>query len=1334
MAGAAGAMLLICAGPAAAQLTVSTAAQHGPLTEYPTASTPFTPTWALPANNLIAGLLPSYELGAFGLDNSNSALSSLTSVTSDAGLAVGSVEGNQGPDPVGNATTSPNYLTFGNGYPAVDYGDQLIYTLPASTYGYNLTNIEVYGGWQDNGRCSQDYTVLYSTVANPGSFIYLTNVSYQPTIPNANAASSQVIIGQAGGGVIASNVAAVEFDFSCPGSENGWVGYGAIFLQGPPATALNLPSVSITTSNQQAAQLTPTWTPDTNNDLIFGLIPSSTNGNFNADGNLGPLSVLTDGLLAGDIVQGGANTWESQCVSLGAGAGTELIYTLPANATGYNVTNIAVYDTWQDEGRDGQYYTVSYSTVSAPTTYIPIATVYFNPGGNMTPSANQVMINNPSGKPLATSVGNIKFDFASPNDASQFNNAWSGYDQIVVQGMPSATPPPPPSPYLTQDTLPIEAQTVVGDQIVYTASYSNFPPVTLQWQQLTTSPADTNNINTGVVNVSANGMTASTLTLNNVQLSSSGYYRLAGFNATNGSAAPSYSTGVPLTVSNAPTLGNVVTEYAGQSGAYPFYPAWTINTNADLIFQFPDDGSGNAGTSTAGPGNYELQTGLAVDPVILVDGVLSDTLSNLVSCGWVNVGAGESMTYTLGVGTHGYGYDVTNIAVYAGWPDDSHNNLDFQVLYSTPSAPTTFSGTIGTFNYNPSLSSGQPNAARVILVPLSGKLAQDVYALQFNFNLQATKNYWSGYSEITVGGQSSLGVIPALAQDVTPLTAEDVVGSSLVITGAFTGATSYQWQKNGTNIPGATTTSLTLNNLQLTDAGGYQLLGIDAAGTNTTRACTVTIDPAPAPVGNVITAFAYQSSDASGNPNTFGPTWDTSALSSSLIYQQDPPAIAYGAGNFSDPDVNFPNSAGGLPVLTDGNYGVFAFNGSHPAFATAGPSAGQFVVYSLGSNPNGYTVTNIQIAGGWNDNGRNSQYYTVLYSTVANPTLFLPIDSVSISPSFSDESVVRTTITAANGVLASNAAAIYVNFLVPAGVPNGYSGYSEISVFGVPTASDTIPIVITAQDQDPAAGTSPTWTIETNSLIEGQLPSSVGSGSFAGNFNGEGQAGGLPVLTDGAFGPADSDLTYATAGGAYGAGSSITYTAKSGAWNITNIVVYSGWGNYNRGGQFYNITYSTAGAPGTFVPLTSVAYDPLFLLEPNVPSGPSANRVEIAPANGGYLATNVYAVKFDFTPQTGGLDNGYSGYAEIVLQGSVTVVPTLPAALRVAAVDGSLVITGNQGTPNAGYSVLTATNLLTPLADWKVSATGSLDSNGALSNALPINPAQPASFFRLRIP
>ncbi len=64
---------------------------------------------------------------------------------------------------------------------------------------------------------------------------------------------------------------------------------------------------------------------------------------------------------------------------------------------------------------------------------------------------------------------------------------------------------------------------------------------------------------------------------------------------------------------------------------------------------------------------------------------------------------------------------------------------------------------------------------------------------------------------------------------------------------------------------------------------------------------------------------------------------------------------------------------------------------------------------------------------------------------------------------------------------------------------------------------------------------------------------------------------------------------------------------------------------------------------------------------------------------------------------------------------------------------GNLILTGHGGTPGAGYTWLTTTNLSTPI-NWTTNSSGTLDGTGAFSNTIPINASQPESFFRLRLP
>jgi hypothetical protein len=247
------------------------------------------------------------------------------------------------------------------------------------------------------------------------------------------------------------------------------------------------------------------------------------------------------------------------------------------------------------------------------------------------------------------------------------------------------------------------------------------------------------------------------------------------------------------------------------------------------------------------------------------------------------------------------------------------------------------------------------------------------------------------------------------------------------------------------------------------------------------------------------------------------------------------------------------------------------------------------------------------------------------------------------------------------------------------------------------------------------------FTVETPNLIANKLPSSQGPGVFTN------EGCNVTNLTDGVIGFGFAFGASCGAGG--GAVPWIIFNSASG-WDLTNIVVYTLWQDYGRDGQFYNLSYSTWWDPTTFLPLASVAYNP------PVPHDGRAtgNRLAIAPPLGqSVLASNVAAVKFDFTPQ-GAQDFAWSGYSEIVFQGSALALPRLPTVNPLTVSGGNLILTGTGGSPNSSYTWLTTTNVRAPVASWTTNTTGVLDGNGAFSNAIPINAATPASFFRLRMP
>jgi hypothetical protein len=189
--------------------------------------------------SLIAGKSPSTATGNFSKEKSGRNVNSLTAGGS---LALTQIVG----DPGIPITTSTNYVTCGNGNGA---GSLLIYALGNSPTGYDLTNITVYGGWADNGRDQQAYTVSYSTVKAPTDFIPLAIVNYNPPIAAGIQSATRVTLTRSGG-VLAPNAAALKFDFTSPASENGFCGYGAITVFGHASV---IPPASLSASLLEAA-------------------------------------------------------------------------------------------------------------------------------------------------------------------------------------------------------------------------------------------------------------------------------------------------------------------------------------------------------------------------------------------------------------------------------------------------------------------------------------------------------------------------------------------------------------------------------------------------------------------------------------------------------------------------------------------------------------------------------------------------------------------------------------------------------------------------------------------------------------------------------------------------------------------------------------------------------------------------------------------------------------------------------------------------------------------------------------------------------------------------
>jgi alpha-L-rhamnosidase len=189
----------------------------------------FYPGWTVQTNgSLIAGRMPTAAVGNFSLEASGRSVGALTTSNN---LGITLINGLNG------VTSSTNYVTCGNDGGA---GSTLIYSLTGDTNGYDLTNLTVYGGWANNGRDQQAYTVYYSTVTAPTNYLLLGSVSFNPPVPDNVQDATRVTL-TSSSGILATNVANVKFDMTTPPSENGYCGYAAICIFGTPYLAPVVP-------------------------------------------------------------------------------------------------------------------------------------------------------------------------------------------------------------------------------------------------------------------------------------------------------------------------------------------------------------------------------------------------------------------------------------------------------------------------------------------------------------------------------------------------------------------------------------------------------------------------------------------------------------------------------------------------------------------------------------------------------------------------------------------------------------------------------------------------------------------------------------------------------------------------------------------------------------------------------------------------------------------------------------------------------------------------------------------------------------------------------------
>lgn len=314
-------------------------------------------------------------------------------------------------------------------------------------------------------------------------------------------------------------------------------------------------------------------------------------------------------------------------------------------------------------------------------------------------------------------------------------------------------------------------------------------------------------------------------------------------------------------------------------------------------------------------------------------------------------------------------------------------------------------------------------------------------------------------------------------------------------------------------------------------------------------------------------------------------------------------------------------------TLTDG-----LFAGQTPTFEfgkTVTPNNGTTVTFPLDilAQPGGYDVTTFDSWVTWANTGRSNQNYTLQYSTVAEPTTWVPIATVVNGDGPNPSLSTHTFISDTTGVLATGVHSLRI---VTNTQENGYVGFTELKARAVPT--------------------NVTAVVEGNSNNLWPLPGGLNllngfTAISAGPLSREGSSASWATATDGLLGTPGGNASSVTPGNNFSVVFPLDLFTNSKGYKLSSFDTYSSWGNSGRDNQAIKISYSTVEDPDTFIRLGSAVA--------NSTEPVNSTHVGLTPASG-FMARNVGAVRFDF----GHEENGYVGYREFIALGQAESVST----------------------------------------------------------------------------
>jgi hypothetical protein len=932
-----------------------------------------------------------------------------------------------------------------------------------------------------------------------------------------------------------------------------------------------------------------------------------------------------------------------------------------------------------------------------------------------------------------------------------------GIDDIAV----SVSLPVPWLPVEVQAISPANNTVGLGTNAVFTAAFSDSPPVNLQWLQIANGV--TNDVNTGVANVTNSGVVTSTLTISNAQLAGSGsYYQLEAVNATN-SAAVVYTPRATLTV--VPTI----TWYAPGAGNGVFSGDSVLTfpgTVANEVYGVDFGGSGFETTTNGYTFNdYQASGNVSVAGSVSIfggyEGAATTGDNNFDTILNNGISGSSANTATLNNLTVGQAYTVLVLL------DDTRTSgaggPDFSVTDGVTVSPTQ------AFAF--------PNGVPAV----GGYIMGTFTARSTNQPLTVLEDGNSQYVAILLekGTAPAPVVAPTIVQDVHPLVSKLSPGAPVTLSVVVAGSSpSYQWSNQNGPISGATNASYSFDAPAGPDSyntNSYYCYVDNAAGNATSSTAEVISST------NIISVYNFSFEDGTtGSGSLVVPIdWmayndnNFSAIANNSYSVVDPLAPPADGDDFfainegpSDPTGGIYQDVG--PLLPKTTYTLTVAIGLREDF-TIGSGLGSPGIISL-VNGSDDTGTVLATTNGLPSTSDTWQDYSVTFTTGPTVSGDLTVE-LSIAPASTYQANFdNVQLTKAPGPsivapsLASDISPLEaqlttgtpVTFTVGAnGFPLSYQWYNQNGPINGATTN--------TYAFDSLTGTNSYYVVVTNT--EGAITSSIASVVSAPNIvtvNNYGFQSQIlsPGQTVGGAAPTDWTQFNVGSSGSYYVG--LTYASGSASDFTVPLTAPANGNNYlfvnrfNGNGTQVAGVYQDVGAlqPYTTYTLT-VAIGQRGDTGPNGSWSPGIislvngvdNTGTVLATGGGLPATpNTWqnytityttgaSVSGDLTVELSALDAAsiQADFNNVELT-KVTVTPTIPPVLNKPVFSGgNLILTGTGGTANAGYTWLTTTNLSAPII-WTTNSTGMLDGTGSFSNAIPVNPSQQDAFFWLRLP